>query len=159
MNTRWVLCTALLLPACGAVDEITLRVRLTGAEQVPPVATDARGDAAFVIAANNEAIHYVLNVNADKQEDVGLLGVAGAHIHCAPAGGNGPVVLPLAGPVTGGFEGNVLIQATARQANIIDSACGATLPELIQALRAGRAYVNVHSLANPSGEIRGQIKP
>jgi hypothetical protein len=32
-------------------------------------------------------------------------------------------------------------------------------PNVVAALEAGRAYVNVHTSGNPAGEIRGQIAP
>lgn len=86
-----------------------------------------------------------------------ILGVAGAHIHCAPAGANGPVVAFLAAPVPGGFDGKVDVGATLTNANIINPACGATVAELLDAMAAGDTYVNVHSPAFPGGEVRGQI--
>ena len=84
--------------------------------------------------------------------------MAGAHIHCAPEGENGPVATFLAGAFPGGLDGKVEIEATLTDANIINPACGSTLAELVQAMEAGNTYVNVHSAANPGGEVRGQIE-
>jgi hypothetical protein len=43
------------------------------------------------------------------------------------------------------------------QANIVNPACGTTLVELAQSMKDGKTYANVHTVAHPGGEIRGQI--
>lgn len=65
-----------------------------------------------------------------------------AHIHVAPAGVPGPIVVPLSAPV-GGFS----------------SGCRSVSQELIEAIRdnPGGYYVNVHTTARPAGAIRGQL--
>ncbi len=65
-----------------------------------------------------------------------------AHIHLGARGKAGPVVLALCGPCRSGVRRQVVLQ-----------------PSVVAALEAGRAYVNVHTAANPAGEIRGQIPP
>jgi hypothetical protein len=86
--------------------------------------------------------------------------VTQAHIHCAPAGANGPIVVFLAGFHDKGWDvdGRWVSNATATDANITNTACGATLAELAQAMKDGRTYVNVHTVANPGGEVRGQVQ-
>ena len=71
-------------------------------------------------------------------------GVAGtaAHIHQAPAGENGPIIIPL----------EELISASG-----IWFATATLTEDQYSALRAGNMYFNVHSAAYPDGEIRGQI--
>jgi hypothetical protein len=66
--------------------------------------------------------------------------------------------LNLAGPVPGGFDGKVRVQGTLTDANIVNTACGSTISEIVDSMLAGNAYVNVHSAANPGGEVRGQIE-
>src|SRR5207245_2428523 len=61
-----------------------------------------------------------------------------AHIHRAPPGVAGPIIVPL--PL-GSFTGFAAILSTADVANLL----------------AGNLYVNVHSAAFPGGEIRGQL--
>jgi hypothetical protein len=39
----------------------------------------------------------------------------------------------------------------------VNPACGATLVELAQSIKDGKTYANVHTVAHPAGEIRGQI--
>ncbi len=102
-----------------------------------------------------DTIEFKLDIrNAD-----GILGAAGAHIHCAPGGANGPVVAFLAGVVPGGFDGKVKLDATLTAANIVNPACGADIALLAESMRAGDTYVNVHSIDFPGGEVRGQIRP
>lgn len=138
-----------------ADDELEFSAELSGAEEVPiGVITDTTGEAEFEVNKKRTKIDFKLEI----EDAIGILGVAGAHIHCAPAGANGPVVAFLAGPVPGGFDGDVEIEATLTQANIINTDCGATIAELVQSMRDGNTYVNVHSVAFPSGEIRGQIR-
>lgn len=127
---------------------------LSGAQEVPPVVTATTGKADFQVNEDGTEIDFELKI----ENAVNILGVAGAHIHCAPAGENGPVVVFLAGAVPGGFDGEVELEATISEANIVNTACGATLAELIQSMRDGNTYVNAHSPAHPGGEIRGQIE-
>lgn len=131
-----------------------LRADLSGAEEVPnPVETDTTGTAKFKV--RGDTIEFKLDIrNAD-----GILGAAGAHIHCASAGANGPVVAFLAGVVPGGFDGTVELDATLTAANIVNPACGADIASLVESMRAGNTYVNVHSIDFPGGEVRGQIRP
>lgn len=79
---------------------------------------------------------------------VTLTGIAAtlAHIHHAIAGTNGPVIVDF---VRSGADPNRW-----------DAEAGGTLTtDQVNALLAGQLYVNVHSAAFPSGEIRGQIRP
>jgi hypothetical protein len=73
----------------------------------------------------------------------GLTGPAvAAHIHIAPRGTAGPVVVPLCAPCTIGVTGT---------ANLT--------PVVLDAIENDRAYVNVHTKTNPAGEIRDQVSP
>ncbi|HXF98933.1 MAG TPA: CHRD domain-containing protein [Gaiellaceae bacterium] len=73
----------------------------------------------------------------------GLTGRAvAAHLHAAPRGRPGPVLVPLCGPCRNGARGTATLQ-----------------PAALAALESGRAYVNVHTPRNQAGEIRGQIRP
>jgi hypothetical protein len=141
----------------------TFHARLSGRAEVPPVASHAQGQAIFQLNRDGDELHYRLLVR-------NIVDVTQAHIHCGPAGANGPVVAflypdaPPAELIPGLFSG-VLAQGTRTDANIIpqpDSpACPggvADLHDLIDKMRSGGAYVNVHTLANPAGEIRGQIR-
>lgn len=126
---------------------------LSGEQEVPSVETETSGEAKFILDEEVTAIDFELEV----EEATDVLAVAGAHIHCAPEGENGPIVAFLAGELPGGLDGTVELKATLTGANIINDACGATLEELVDSMRAGMTYVNVHSAAHPAGEVRGQI--
>jgi CHRD domain len=102
------------------------------------------------------AAEYTLRVNS------GVL-VTQAHLHCAPAGVNGPVIVFLAGfrPEGWDVDGRWISNATITDANVIltTTLCGATLAQVFKAARDGNVYVNVHSVANPAGVVRGQLEP
>lgn len=141
------------IPAGAGVPNPNFRAQLTGDQEVPPVATDTSGTAKFHVDRQSTRLTYRLDIrDAD-----GAFGVAGAHIHCAPAGQNGPVAAFLAQPVPGGLDGRVMVSGTLTDADVIPTACGTDIAQLVDAMRAGDTYVNVHSSANPSGEVRGQI--
>ncbi len=138
-----------------ADDELEFKAELSGDQEVPPIDTDTTGEAEFEVNEDLTKIDFKLEI----EDAVDILAVAGAHIHCAPEGQNGPVVAFLVGVVPPvGFDGDVEIEATLTTANILNPACGATVAELVDSMLAGATYVNVHSVANPGGEIRGQIR-
>ena len=94
--------------------------------------------------------------------------VVQAHFHCAPAGVNGPVVAFLFGRVPGGFDvDGDLAEFTLTDANIaaVGANCVPTIgmainniADLAQAMQDGNIYANVHTVANPGGEVRGQLE-
>ena len=86
-----------------------------------------------------------------------------AHIHLGQAGENGPVVVWLypEGPppqvIAGRFQG-ALTEGVITAENLVGQLAGSEIKDLIEEIRAGNAYVNVHTTQNPGGEIRGQIE-
>jgi hypothetical protein len=119
--------------ATALADEI--KITLGGDQEVPPVSTKAAGSG-------------VLTINKDMSVSGGIAttGVAGsmAHIHVGKAGANGPVAVTLNRNGDSGWT--------------VPS--GAMLTEAqYKAYQAGELYVNVHSEAHKSGEIRGQLTP
>lgn len=151
-----VLILALLLAgAAQAGNKTHFKTRLAGEFEVPPVETETRGMAKFRFNKDLTYMYFTLVV----REGVGVLGIAGAHLHCAPADANGPVVATLAGEVTSGFDGTLVIRAAMTDANIADDpTCGGNLANLAEAMLDGNVYVNVHSTDFPAGEVRGQVK-
>ena len=57
-----------------------------------------------------------------------------------------------------GKSNGVLAEGTITSANLTGPLAGKTIKDLINVMRSGNAYVNVHTKQNPAGEIRGQIK-
>jgi hypothetical protein len=129
---------------------------LTGAEEFPdPRDTDAQGQATFQINDEGTAISYKLNV-------ANIENVRQAHIHLAPAGSNGDIVAwlyPAAPPqvlIPGRTQGT-LGEGELTAASLVGPLAGQPLSALIDAMRNGGTYVNVHTSQFPPGEIRGQI--
>lgn len=157
-----------LLPAASvyALDfpKPVFVARLRGSEEVPPVPTIARGIAIFTVKDNGSAIDYKL-FSARLENPVQ------AHIHLAPQSTNGGVVATLYGsasPNTGVTNGK-LSDGTITAADLSGPLAGQPLSALIEAMRQGNAYVNVHTddgiaplNSGPgdfvAGEIRGQIE-
>lgn len=128
---------------------------LSGDAEVPAADTRATGQAVFKLDRDGSALHYRLIV-------ANIENVTQAHIHIAPAGANGPVVAFLYPPappaqLIPGRSAGVLQTGTITAANLVGPLAGTTLDDLLDAIRSGNAYVNVHTSANPAGEIRGQI--
>lgn len=136
---------------------------LSGAEEVPARDTLARGSATFQVSADGSEVGYRLIV-ADIEN------AFAAHIHCAAQGVNGPVGVTLfTGAVGSGRADGVLAEGTFTGPNP-GNACGwADLGQVLDAMRSGNTYVNVHTNDGvappdsgagdfPGGEIRGQVQ-
>lgn len=139
------------------------RAHLRGREEVPPRDTPAQGEAVFGLRGNGGALDFKLTV-------ANIRNVVAAHIHLGARGINGPIVAFLFGPAGpgGGRTDGVLVGGTITAADLIGPLAGHRLSALLAEMRAGNAYVNVHTDdgldgANtgpgdfPGGEIRGQI--
>ena len=139
------------LPASNAVN---FRAVLSGDNEVPPVDTETSGTALLHVNQQLTEITIKLDIsNADN-----ILGAAGAHLHCAPEGSNGPVVAFIAGAFTPGYDGSVQLRATLNDSNITNVTCGATIADLVESMLDGQVYLNVHSAAWPGGVIRDQVQ-
>jgi hypothetical protein len=111
-------------------------VKLSGANEVPPVTTTASGSGRITVKDDMSVSGSV--------KTTGIAGTA-AHIHVGAPGHNGPVAIAL----TKGSDGNSW-----------SVAAGAKLTEAqFKEYKAGNLYVNVHSAAHKGGELRGQLKP
>jgi hypothetical protein len=141
-----------------ATNGTNFRAHLNGANEVadPAVITQAQGQAIFQLSKDGTALSYMLTV-ADIDD------IRQSHIHLAPTGVNGSVVVwlyPSAPPavlIPGVFNG-VLAQGTIVAADLVGPLAGQPLSSLLAAMEAGNTYVNVHTTAYPPGEIRGQIR-
>jgi hypothetical protein len=110
---------------------------ITGAQENPAVTGNGQGTGVFVW--NADGLHYWVTVT-------GLTGpINAAHFHNAATGTNGGVVRAII------FDGN------SSSGVWKTSDTQALTPELLTAILAGNTYVNVHTSANPSGEVRGQV--
>nr|WP_046231847.1 CHRD domain-containing protein [Paenibacillus algorifonticola] len=127
------------------------RAFLKGRNEVPPVKTAATGDAILRLNRTNNQLLFKLvirNINRVTQ----------AHIHLGKRGENGPVVAFLFGPSKFGITvRRGVIRGILRNNDLVGPLKGKTIRDLIREFERGNAYVNVHTIQNPNGEIRGQI--
>jgi hypothetical protein len=146
------LAVAALAPTASATSDRNYRTHLSGAEA--GVETLAQGQAILQFSRDGASMHYKLILaNIDD--------VVGAHIHLAPAGSNGPIVVNLFGapfvPDPGVDVNGVLAEGTITAADLAGPLAGMSLDDLRQAIFDGNTYVNVHTVANRGGEVRGQL--
>jgi hypothetical protein len=130
---------AAALAGCGMMSRsntANFSGSMNAASEVPPNMTRGSGLAEASLNKDTNLLKYKITYT-------GLSGPAtGAHFHGpATAGANAGIVLPFANPASP-IEG----QATLTAAQAAD-------------LMAGRWYANIHTAANPNGEIRGQLLP
>jgi len=129
----------------------------------------AVGNAIFSLSADGSELHYKLIV-------ANIHNVFQAHIHSAPSGVNGGIVVWLypstavsPGPTGGGRIQGVIAEGTITAANLVGTLEGQPLSVLTGLLSTGGAYVNVHTNDGvaptnagpgdfPGGEIRGQVE-
>lgn len=117
------------MPGSGAIS-----VKLSGAEEVPPVSTPGSGSGSFRVAEDGTITGSV--TTKDVQGTM-------AHIHRAPKGQNGPIIVPL------DKNGDTYSVPAGRKLT----------KEQLEDLKKGNLYVNVHTNANKGGEVRGQLQP
>lgn len=128
------------LLAAGAVSAQTYVADLSGLSEVPPNASPALG------SIQAELTGTTLVVTGSFSDLLGAY--TASHIHRAPVGTNGPVVVGLAPQLAGSFAGSY--PAATNTFNLTAAQ--------VADLQAGLHYVNVHSQAFPGGEIRGQLR-
>jgi hypothetical protein len=113
-----------------------ISVEMTGAAEAPgPGDPDGSGTATFQLNQGQGEICFELTVS-----DIDP--ATASHIHIAPVGAPGPVVVPLTAPTSGSSSG-----------------CVAAAADLIKAIRQNpeNYYVNVHNAAFPGGAVRAQL--
>ena len=153
-----------VVPAGGGGADQTFLAQLDGDAEVPANSSRARGIAVFHVVNDDEALAFKLIV-------ANIENVVAAHIHLAPEGVNGPVVAFLFGPEPpgGGRSSGVLARDVIHGEDLLGPLAGMSLDALLDEIRAGNAYVNVHTNDGeaptntgpgdfPGGEIRGQIR-
>jgi hypothetical protein len=138
MNNKTMLATLALTAAfafAGPAFADKMKATLDGASQVPPNTSAGKGTADIDYDPASKKLSWKLTYS-------GLSGPAtAAHFHGpAEAGKNAGVMVPITGATSSPAEGS----ATLTDAQAAD-------------LMAGKMYINVHTAANPGGEIRGQV--
>lgn len=128
---------SLISPTAGAQ---TLGAVLTGGAEVPPNTNPGFGNATVTFDATRQNIHVTITV-----ANLGAT-INNFHIHEAPAGINGPVVINLIG-LGGTFVNGTMTGTFPVTAAIAE--------RMLQA--PGNFYVNVHTTTLPGGAVRGQL--
>jgi hypothetical protein len=163
-----LLCGLLATPIASADsdDKETMRIGLRGFQEVPSISSSASGQFEAVIDRRAGTIAYELSYS-------GLTGdVRQAHIHFGQRSVNGAISVflcqteanpdptglaprcPRRGKVTGLLQSANMVEDGIVSQGIAPG----EFNELIAAIRAGVAYVNVHSSTFPAGEVRGQLR-
>lgn len=126
---------AFLLGATAGAEELKMDVTLIGEDQVPAVETEGHGSGTIEVDAARKVSGSVTTENVP-----GTM----AHIHEAPPGENGPVVIPL--------------EQEGDNTWVVPEGVHLTEAQL-ETLKEGNLYINVHTEENPGGEVRGQLNP
>lgn len=151
-----LLLTTAVLPAAAEVppQDAAYASELTGAAEVPAVDTTAAGYATVGHDADGGTLDVAV-AGFDLDE------VTQAHLHNAAPGENGPVVVSLLDLVDGGltldYDGGIARMTITDDEVLAAGDVDGTVASLVAALDAGEVYVNVHTVANPAGELRGDL--
>jgi hypothetical protein len=130
-----VFLAALLLVSCaGLGGDGGSSLKLSGAQEVPPVTTDATGTGSITVG-DDRSVSGTFKLENGSQ-------MTAAHIHEGAVGANGPVIIPLRKVADNQWE-------VPPGAKLSDAQ--------YEAYKAGRLYVNFHSAKHKGGEIRAQI--
>lgn len=138
----------------GGGEAVAFSTTLSGDNEVPAVdSVVTAGVAELSLSDDLMSLDFSIGL-------LGGVGITAAHIHLGAADENGDIVASLfsADDTTAGqdVEGS-LATGTLTADDLVGTLAGMPMSELVDAMRAGNAYVNVHSAANPGGEVRGQL--
>lgn len=120
------------------------------AERPVPVTTEASGRATFKLSKDGTELEYKLMVHD-------MDNITASHIHMIVTGETGGVVAFLYSGTPGDEVNGTLVHGTIDASDLVGALAGMTMDDLMAAIDAGTAYVNVHSTEYPAGEIRGTI--
>ena len=125
----------LSLPIAAHAEKVTLHGTLAGEAEVPAKTTQGKGTVTATVDTATKMVAYTFTFSD-------LSGPAtAAHFHGpAEPAANAPVLLPIAAPLTSPIVGS----ASLTDAQMAD-------------MLAGKTYANVHTAANPGGEVRAQM--
>ena len=132
LGTALILAITAMVPLSAAAAP--MKITLSGDQEVPPVKSAGTGAGTIDVGTDGLVSGSVTTT--------GIAGTA-AHIHEGASGKNGPVIVPL-----------------TKNGDTYDVPAGSKFTDAqVASLKAGNLYVNVHTAANPGGELRVQLKP
>lgn len=148
----FVILATILTVSAGFAAEKSFHAKLVGNDEVPSVKTKAKGEVTFRLSSDGKELNYKLHVKNIENPNA-------AHIHLGMKGKNGPPLANLfTGPKKEGKFSGDLSEGTIKAEDLKGDLMGKSLDDLVQLIKSKSIYVNVHTDANPDGEIRGQVK-
>ena len=138
MFRRVLLATALsaVLVSAASAATVTYTARLSGRSEVPKTDSKGTGKLEAEFDTTTKAMNYTLSFD-------GLSGPAtAAHIH---------------GPATRAQSAGVVVPLGDKNPTSPVTGSATLTDDQVKYLRSSKLYVNIHTAANPGGEIRGQI--
>jgi hypothetical protein len=138
-------------------ETLAFGARLSGFQETPSIFTPANGTFEAAIDLANQELTYTLTYTGLSASvtvahiHFAKKGVAGAVLAFLCGGGNKPAC-PQSGPVTGTIAAGDIMEIATQGVS------AGSFQALFLAVVSGSAYANVHTSANPAGEIRGQIQ-
>lgn len=150
---RWLIAGAglaaltALAPALVSGQTTEYSAELSGAQEVPATMSTATGSFTATLDEGAETLTWSLEVPTITDATM-------AHIHAGATGVNGGVVVTLFMPAAP--AGSVSVSGTAGPDELSGPLEG-DWDGFVEALKSGGLYINVHTTANPGGEIRGQV--
>lgn len=145
-----VVLAAFFVASTGFAAEHTFKAKLTPKEEVAKPNAKSSGKAEFKLSKDGKELTYKVYVKD-------IVDVNAAHIHVAKKGENGPPIVGLLSTGKKGKFSGVLSEGKITGQDLLGDHKG-KFDELVKLMKSGDTYVNVHTDANPDGEIRGQIK-
>jgi hypothetical protein len=145
---------SLLLPGATLAQTAhpTFVTQMNGFEEVPGAATLASGFAGIQVGTDGNTVYYTITVTDTSSQ------LVAAHLHWAPVGVAGPIVVTLCSAQTKPCQTEgVVAQGTFTAADFTGPFENDSLDRLINESRNGMVYANVHSTKFGTGEARGQL--
>lgn len=153
-------CLQATLVLAENTDPQTFTAKLTAATDGPkPVVTTATGQFSMMVREDDASLEYELSLQ-------GIEDVYMAHLHLSEGeGAYGPMVAwlypahharkaqPMHGPING-----VLCSCKINSSDLMGTLEGKTVQDLLDAIKAGKVYVNVHTERYPASELMGWLE-
>ena len=143
--------------ADAVTDDAHFNTKLSGDNEVPALSTKASGFATTALRDGGTRLQYAAVFRR-------LRNVTMAHLHLGGPNENGPVVaflIPQDLSELSRRERRRLrfrIHGELRSTDLVGPLSGQPLDRLVQEIKRGNVYVNIHTEQNPSGELRGQLR-